>query len=456
MIATCPGCNKRLKIEGARAGISVDCPACGQSFTISNRVGPLPSPVSPDDAAERGRSPQEALADAIAEGAATQPTEKPAQNRQESKKPQGEPRTMPPPLPPSARSGPPGQTGSPQAPSVRPSASPRSAPLDILRAAFNRATSSLRPALSAQKLGFFLAGSLSVAIIGGLLMGIASQISQGVSAAVTVIVGIATVGLLFGVLPGGVAYLTHMENQGRAAGVGAALRFCGRRFSSLFGAVMLVLLVAFVVNGLIVWMNSNDSVGSFIGALLFLPQFVVNLCLVMTAILGVLIPCAVAIEGIGSFAAVSRVLNCMRHKTGQLLAHGLLTGIFSSIVTHLIWTLVLITLVPTLITNGPIGLLDLGALTEFMSAGSTSDFDALFASGGQTLSASKSQSGDDLRVFFVIVVVLIASAYPVVYWIVSFTKFYETVQQRASTLKPPNPKRSRDCTALDRLTVDGK
>jgi hypothetical protein len=201
---------------------------------------------------------------------------------------------------------------------------------------------------------------------------------------------------------------------------------------------MLVLLAFVVVNGLIALINDNKPVGSFFGALLFLPQAAINLVLVIAAFVGVLVPCAIAIEDIGTFRAISRAVGCVRGQAGQLIVQFALTVLFGGVVMTVLTCLVSAAMAPTLATNGPSGATGLESIEDVLGGvfGSL-DLDSqewgnlgIGPSGGGLARRARSdgQSGDRLREFFIIIISLTVLAFPAVYWVVSFTGFYDTAR----------------------------
>lgn len=441
MIARCPHCGKKLKINDKLAGKRGACPACKQAFTIpavsaklpidqKTPQAPPPVPPAPPTSAKIKQEPK-------AEAQMT-----PHARRPETEKTSAP--TAPPPLPPK----PPAKTettGRPSSDTVALRASTSSA--------LNQVISSLVRALSVKKLGFFLLAAIAMVILCGFFLWIgAASNSDAIAIVCFIIVGILVIGAI-GPLAGGVAYLTRVESQGRSVGIADAFRFCGRRFLALIGGIILLLLILvilpLIVNGFVALLNSNRTVGSFVGALLFLPQFLFNLMCTVAVLVGILVPCAIAVENIGAFRAISRLIACMRFNTGQLMVQIALTFFFVGVVMFVLWLLVGIAMVPTVFTNGPsftssIGEVDQlwGSRGEDHSLGfdfgsrSRDDLRVKQSRGGAFgwPTKTKHRSGEILRCFFVAVILLLVIVYPVVYWIVSFTTYYMEVQPKIATI----------------------
>ena len=269
-----------------------------------------------------------------------------------------------------------------------------------------------------KKIGFCLIGDVIILLICGSLAGLIALASMGsmrsgnplesiqTSISSLIIIPIIAIGLS-GVLTGGLAYLTHMESKGTPVGIGGAFRFCGRRFLSLFGGtLMLLLLLLFIpamLNGFIFLLNSNRTVGSLIAALLFLPQVIVNLALVVASFTAVLFHCSIVVEDIGAFTALGRFFHCIRRQTVQLMIHLAMTIFLGLIIMWVLWLLVGAALSPTIATNFP----------------------RLTLIANSMFGPSQGGWGDGLRYFLIAFIFLTVLIYPLVYWIVSFTNYYE-------------------------------
>ena len=485
MIVSCPHCNRRLKVEDAFAGLERSCPACQEAFTVptlsaapqtgiqngaeppaASGMGGVPESVAPSSAppAAPGVFPSKDVGVESA-GPARPPLATPAAPPSTSPPAipppvappgtgptaqRGAPPVVPPPLPPSARTGAaakaaPGRGPSGQPFPIRSQASPMST-----QAALERVISSLSRALNLHMLGFYLVGAVVTIVVCALLVWVGGQIATEAGLAMLFIAAVVSFGMSVGVLPGGVAYLTHMQERGQAGRFGDAVAFCGRRFPSLFGGAILLLvlfaLVPLIVNGVIALLNSGGDVGSAAGALLTLPQVLANLILVVAAAVAVILPCAIAVEDIGAMRALSRLAACVRRHTSTLMVQLALTVFFGGVVMQILVTLTGMAVVATLSTNCPKvlstnELFDTSALSDLRS-GLSSEWDRYLATPSSTRrrsrpAASSSQSGDSLRLFFLALVALAVIAYPVVYFIVSFTAYYEAIRVRVPQTGPP-------------------
>ena len=409
MITTCPYCGKKLKVKDNLAGKKGACPSCRQIFIIP------PTSIEPPKEKETPQTTPE-----------VSPPQPPVP--QTAKQP-----ASPPP--------PPQKTpAAPKAPAVPPPLPPKKEPIPKTitdtnaKAGLDSVINSLTRALSMKKIGFCLIGDVIILLICGSLAGLIAMASMGAmrsgnplesiqtSISSLIIIPIIAIGLS-GVLTGGLAYLTHMESKGTPVGIGGAFRFCGRRFLSLFGGtLMLLLLLLFIpaiLNGFIFFLNSNRTVGSLIAALLFLPQAVVNLALVVASFIAVLFHCSIAVENIGAFTALGRFFHCIRRQTVQLMIHLAMTIFLGLIIMWVLWLLVGAAMSPTIATNFP----RLALISNSM-----------FGPG-------QGGWGNGLRYFFLAFVFLPVLIYPLVYWIVSFTNYYEKNMQT-------NPVKTQNTTGI--------
>jgi len=390
MLTECPHCGKRLKIEDALAGQQRLCPACQSVFTVP------PTPAGQSSPGGTGTKPVPSEPEPGVPGATAAGT-----------------RATPPPLPASARRrpgpAPAGREGAGRA-------------LDTLeaRGVLEGVLSALSGTMSLTKLAFFAAGAAATALVVACLLWAAGRANPSVAAVILFLGLVGAAGMLFGVLPGGLAYLEHARRQGRPTGMADAIGFCGRRFHSLFGAVLLWLAAFAVLNGLMSLLNTSGEAASFVAALLFLPQFAVNLLLAVAVLLGVLLPCAIAVEGRGVFAAVPLVVRLVRHRTLQVLLHVVLTLFLLSILTTLTAGLGQLALLPTAATNSPsaTGLPGLAHLGELLTA-------PVGAGMGTAGSMGTGSGGDLIRVVSLAIAALMLASLPAVYWVVSFTGYYD-------------------------------
>jgi len=300
------------------------------------------------------------------------------------------------------------------------------------RAAFDRALGSLHQALSLPKLAFYFVGLATLLLVCELFLWLAGALGATVFAIALLVVMVALMGFA-GVFAGGVARMAHLEAQGQNMKFGDGLQFAKRRFLSLFGAALLLAavggLVFVITNGLVAALNQNDTVGSFLGALLFLPQAAINLVLVLTAALWVLLPCAIAMEDTGVFRALSRVLSCIRRRTRELAGHFVATLFLLVVVSLVLTTIVGAATLPTYLINGPtlLGPM-LDDLNSSLSSSLQAEFPSEFAELGLGRSGSVTPAGNGIRRFFTWLIWLGLGTYPTVYWIVSFVAFYRSPQ----------------------------
>ena len=366
----------------------------------------------------------------------------------------------------------------------------------VAGATINRVVDSLVRALCIRKLGFFLLASMAIGLLLYLLSyGLVKIIMPsenlniedldsliGDFVFVSIVVTIVAVGMT-GVMVGGVAYLTHMEEQGRSVGISDAFRFCGRKFGSLFGGAVLfliiVLLVLAVTNGFISLLSGGRTVGSLLAALLFLPHFALNFVSLLAVVISVIIPCAIAVENAGPIVAISRFIACVRRDTGHLMVHFIITAFFSSLVMVMV-SFVFAVLFITMFFNsgassgipgptslfGKVGTIQ-GSDVEFASRDSHGIGERLvrnisFETGiGNGTHNGKIMSGDlnrqrryrdmfeqssgtiktpwglKLRLFFAALVIASTVSYSAVFWIVSFTNYYRGVRPKISMIAPP-------------------
>ncbi len=315
-------------------------------------------------------------------------------------------------------------------------------------------------ALSVRKLSFFLLSTIAAFVAWGLLVRIGFAIGTVTGLGMMFIANSMAIGLS-GVIAGGVAYLTVEEGQGRACRLMDAVTFCGQRFVTLFfGAILLVMgvgLVGGLVNGLVALLNQSRTVGSLLGSLLFLPQVAVNAALVVLCLVGVLVPCAVVVERMGPIRAIQRLVSLLVQRPGGLLLQFGITLYFGVMMLCVLAVLAIVSLAPTFATNGPslAGMipsfpsLDAGE-ADLSGLLSDEDLEGLGLPGievGQFPSISPGRSrpeltaprgpwGDWLRELGTGVVFIAVLAFPVVFWICAFARYYESL---VATFPTPAP-----------------
>jgi len=320
-------------------------------------------------------------------------------------------------------------------------------------------------ALSVRKLSFFLLSAIAALVALGLLIRTGFAIGSAVGFVILPIANSAAIGLL-GVIAGGVAHLAIEEGQGRTCRLVEAIAFCRQQFVALFfGAILLAVGVGTaggMVNGLVALLNQSRTVGSLVGSVLFVPQVLVNAALVVLLLVGVLVPCAVAAERIGPTQAIKRVVSLLVQRPAGLLLQFGVTLFFGVMTLFVLAVLATVSLGPTLATNGPstgrwmpslpsldAGQQDVaGAMGQLQSLLSGMDGDqspGLFP--GMSLSseppASRAHWGDWLRELGIGIVLIAVLAFPVVFWICAFARYYESVMPTfpapGPETKPPPP-----------------
>lgn len=314
--------------------------------------------------------------------------------------------------------------------------------------------SALTQALDLRKLGLFLAGSLVLGICLCLVLALGAASKN---LAVFLLLSLLALPLaigLSGVLAGGVARLAHLDGQGQPGTIGEAIGFCRQRFLSLFGGTLLmvfvVLLASVLLNGFVALLNNSRTIGSLLGALLFVPQMLLNLVLFVAFLTIVLVPAAIAVDDVSVGPAFGRVIGCLRHHVRELTVQIGVAMFFGSIVVGLLASLLAAALLPTMSTNGPDvagGLMrtilpdfsglsrsddsspfNFGAMMDPPRPGATSRSRAGAIPGGPNrlleMRQSKGPWGDWLRWLWLLTVFAAWIAYPVVFWICAFTRLY--------------------------------
>lgn len=422
----CPGCSTRLRGSRELAGQTVPCPLCETRMIV-------PSPTVPQSPApsqyQQSQIQQSSTPASEVWAALSQQQRVPHVSWQSSSTPAGQ-----------------------TADAVQQTRESHGA--------IDQVFDGMGQALSVRKLTFFLLGIVAAIIVCGLLVliGISASVEIGIGMvflAVLVAIG------LSGVVAGGVAHLTVQEGQGRTCGFLDALTFCSQQFVALFfGTILLTVAVAFVwglVNGLIAVANLNRTAGSALGSVLFVPQVVVNAGLIVLCLAGVLVPCAVAVERIGPIRAVERLLSLLVKRPGALLLQLAITICAAVMMLCVLASLTFLALGPTFVTNGPSrggitsSLRSLGAgdedLYTLLSDEEAEDlgFPGLGGrrSSGRQSSRQHSESpaprgayGDRVRVFGLGIVFAAVLAFPVVFWICAFTRYYESLVPSFSAWRP--------------------
>lgn len=436
MIVHCPHCRRKLTVDDALEGQRRLCPVCHVEFDIPTAtrsaphapgsierppITPRPQPVGPDPATAGATGVLLSPAPAPASHAVPQPT---ITRPQSTAFPDGR----------------------------RPIA-----PQDV--SAFGQSLSALSRTFSPQKLGFFVLGGGVIAVVVAMMVWISARMVAGAASSSTlaaafawlVLTVIVAVGLL-GVVAGGVAHLATCEAQGNSARIANAIRFCRRRFLSLFASLVLMLialqLAVLLANGIVWIIREIPSLGPPLAALLFLPQAAANLILLVAALTCVLLPCIIAADDVGIAVAVPRLLEQYRRRYAALLGQLGLSLALAMVLGVVAAQLALGSLGMTIPTNGPKLGFDVTSLLP-AERDTQPDFSALFQ-GIQDTSRNKAfqlpqeptahsssargsergdqggLTGDTLRNLSILLVLVCAIAVPAVYWIVSFTEFYRT------------------------------
>jgi len=472
MVCACPHCGKMLKVNDSFAGRQATCPKCKKPFVIpkapletaNGHAAPkIVPPVIPARAVGSAPPPLVPRPSPDSQAAVHAPPIPPKVNVN-----QAGPKSVqaPPPLPAGfTAQKKPGPVGPPLPPktgrktkSQGPPAIPGSAG-SVSGAAINRVIGSLVRALSVRKITFGFLVCIFLLIFwlvpSIILIGLAMSSGSKVLFAICCIISLALYLGLVGTFSGGIAYMGHMEQQQQMVGIAKALGFCGRKFISLFfGSVLFVvviLLIFLLTNGFAILLNKSTTVGSLLAAILFVPQLILNFALVLAFGVGVLAPCAIAVDKVGALDAISRLLTCVRRDTGQLMVHLAATILFSAVVMTVMYILLLLAIGPTTITNGPPILRSaVGAVIPFIGGsqgGMSSSFSDLerqlsnmsnFNRSSRTGRSSRpsrpgSPWGGKLRWFFIILVLILPCIYAGIYWILSFTAYYETARSRITT-----------------------
>jgi hypothetical protein len=220
------------------------------------------------------------------------------------------------------------------------------------------------------------------------------------------------VGLL-GVLAGGMAHLADMDERGRKASVSSALGFCMKKFAPLFSGTVLFAIVASLVflaaNRIPLFLDRQGNAGSFLAALLSLPQFAVNVAVLVTLVVWVLVPIAIAAENASAGQAVGRLCTCLFRDTGRLLVQ---FAISIALAIMMLQVLAALLLAPMLATFGISGFRSMVALFSFDLFGFSSPVPFL------------------LRAIFVGLIAVDVMAYFAAYWVGSFTGYYRDALRR--------------------------
>lgn len=446
MVISCPHCGRKLRVGDDLVGQQRLCPVCKQPFSVPKTgepFGPPPGrrpPVSPSPGvgSDRSQTAPAGPGDMEARSApmpgpqsvrpglphVAEPAGRPAPPSAGVAAGTPMPRRVtppslptgagrgtttggPPPLPPGARAG--------KAPGGPPPIA-GGAPDGAKHIGF--AMRGLLRAASVQKIGYFVLVQMALIPVHIVFRQIFISAFNPMDGMLLEGICVATGAVLYiglaGVLVGGLAHLSDLDDQGRSGNLSNAFGFCVSRFVPLFaGAVLLGVMVVvplYGVNRGIFWLSEGSTAGSLLGALLFLPQFVINMVLVTAFVIGVLVPIAVAVEDIGASAAVSRLLDCVRRDTGPMFVQLAASVLIGAVISLVLGVLVFGPLVLTCGTNG-------SSRIEQMMVG--------------YMALSRLDGADGLRMLAVGLIALVVGGYLSAYWVGSFTAYYRDARHRA-------------------------
>lgn len=319
----------------------------------------------------------------------------------------------------------------------------------------HRVIDSLIRAASASKMAFFGLGTVASFLVTIGLSVIVVFVSS-LDAASTIVLFLVSILVwlgMAGVVAGGVAFMFRQERKGRPGGIAAGMHFCAKRFSVLFVDTVAVLLIAVVLfvglNLTIAQLARNAEVGSLLTGALFVPQVVCNLLLLLALLSCVLVPCIVAATDVGSFGAFKRFFQYLVRHGRSLLIHFAASFCFGIQIFLVVLPLLLLAIGFTLKTNAPAMLSSAGlfqsgedAMLRGMSEGSNDSDDDFswpsafgsgeFPGGGSQGNSESGQDhtpwGDGLRWISMAIVVFVPFCYFCVFWIGSFMRFSEDLE----------------------------
>jgi hypothetical protein len=440
MVVSCPHCKARLKIDDRLAGKRAACPSCKAALIIpaSASAPANDTPSAPKLAAPPGAGPAPGpppLPDAAAAaGPAATGAAKPAH---EAPTPNSRAVPAPPPLPKNTAAKVTAPTGGPPPVPTGPAVKKDMGPPPIPGASggsvgdsLTFVMSALVRALSVQKIGYSILGGIVFTILfcvpAGILLFLAAKSeSLTVVRMVVPIVAVLYTGLI-GVLAGGMAHLADADARDRRGSLGSAFGFCARRFVPLFAGTVLfgvvLLVVLFVVNRPIMYLDRSGGAGAVFASLLLLPQFAINMGMAIAYSVVVLVPIAIAAdENVGASQAVSRLLQCVRRDTSRLLVHLVTSVLMGVVIVVALGGLVVACLVATLWANGGDP-----ALPMFL-----------------VLTLLESDTPTRLRAIGIVLILLILLGYLLAYWAGSFTGYYRDALRRGLGAQPGSAPRAR-------------
>lgn len=404
MLIACPNCGKKYQVAEANIGRRFQCDNCQQAVLVEapqESMPPLPREHSAVVAPPAHR-PESAISPAAA---------------------------RPPKLPPLRKN-----------------------------TAMDSIVTPLVDALSWQKIVLAVGGFLVILLCTSMILLSFTTGDLTLIAASLLVIPILVVGLL-GVIAGGIAYLAHAGSVRQPESLRAAWAFCGRRFLSLFASLLIVLLgTAFallVLNLPVAILNRGGSVGTFLAALLFLPQVLGNVVLVLASFTAVLVPCVLAVdENTGFVEAIKTMVHYLRHNTRNLLVQTWGSMLCTGQAIAALAFFALLALAPAWSTNGPdvtggivrsfSSMMEQAANEMHDSSGPSGQFNWGSLEKGQKPkpAADKGPAGDSLR--YLSVAIMIASVLGAVltYWVCA------SLDSTRRCSRWPLPRSSRrDCPA---------
>jgi hypothetical protein len=448
MVVTCPNpqCKKRLTIDDALVGKRVSCRACKTVFNVTGQTSEVeaaparreaPADVHLSD--EDFDYPPRAGAQPSGPRPASTPPGPPRLPEKHGVHAAGNPSGGPPPLPtsPGVRRVPGGSRPLPPAPPTL--VPPPPAPPAGAGNSINLVVNGLVRALSASKIGYFILGEIVLYVVMAVAIVLLVSVVRVTKNGGVLFLGLAAAGVLYvgliGVLAGGMAHLADMDERGRKAGIGSAFGFCARKFVSLFmGAVSFAVMIGVVlavVNGLAVLLNVAGDAGSFLAALLFLPQFAIDLILGVALAVWVVVPVAIAAENLTALQAIGRLGTCLCRDAKRLFVHFAISAAIGVAVVSILIVLFWLPVAMMFATNSPV--------PSMLKDGIESAMRSAFGSSGMESGPVLPRIGgpDLLRTFFGALVGLAVVGYLSAYWVGSFTGYYKDALRRG--FRPPVP-----------------
>ncbi|NOY80378.1 MAG: hypothetical protein GXP31_05155 [Kiritimatiellaeota bacterium] len=416
----CRICSQKIEAPDEMAGAEAPCPACGATLAIPLLKAEKPPTTTP---------PSHPLSP-----------------------------STPPPLPPVAGEPSPPLGGESRSGRSNRSEAGESPDKKNSQRTIDQVLNALSRAVSFRKLGFFLMGAfLSVLVLGLLFIAAVgamrklSLLAGALLLAVAVIVGFG----LCGVIAGGVAWMTWAEVEGHEPDIRETFRFCMRKFASLFGAAWLAILIPLlgivILHGFIGALNLNETFGSLLASLLFLPQVALTSLGSLALATGVLIPCGVAVENCGAIRSTARFFSFLVRLPCSLFVHLGITLFLEAVVLVPLILLLGPSFISTCESNGPVvGVVakvrsmvpKIESFSSSLPFGGTRSRNSPWPSFGGTSSGPWNVSGsgkertpdletprkpwgDLFRWFGITICLAVPGSLFFVYWVDSFTCHYE-------------------------------